>query len=470
MRHTETAHRNRKAAVTRGRPDARARRPGRRALRTCLLSVAVLGGPIGVVGTASAQTIEGRLLDVESGMPIPLGLVMMSTASGDSVTATVADEVGRFRISAPEPGSFLLNASALGYEETPAGVFELGEDGVMTVEYRLRPQPLAIDAMVVPLRQQVRMHHLVRNGFVRRLQRGLGHFITPHEIEQSPASSTEELMAQVPNVRVGPVYENADGFLLPRGDIGETVQMRRLDGSWCSPTIYVDGRRVDYDPGIGRTLSMMAERESVEGIEIYRRPAEIPVEYNARPGFICGVLVVWTKMGPAPGQRGGGRSAGNVEVAEDGGLPPVEERGSPPVEGERIRVALSPQASESLGLASAWSGTFVTATDSALVATDPELGRAVALPRDGVRSLQVLRERPSSHAWLKGALAGAAVGGGTWLGFSTLCSWSECGAAPTRAWIPSAVVGLFVGFVVQRMGPGEHWVSSSPPLPRPPRP
>lgn len=465
MRHTETAHGDGKAADTRGRKDARARRPRRRVLRTCLLSAVVVGGLIGGVGAASAQTIEGRLLDLESGMPIPLGLVMMFTESGDSVTATVADEVGRFRISATEAGSYVLNAAALGYEETPAGVFELGEGGTMTVEYRLTPQPLAIDAMVVSLRQPVRAHHMVRNGFVRRMQRGLGAFITPYEIAQSPARSTEELMAQVPNVRVGPVMENTDGFILPRGDIGETVQLRRLDGSWCSPTLYVDGRKVDYEPSRGFTLSMMADRQSVEGIEIYRRPAEIPVEYNARPGFICGVIVVWTKVGLAPGQRGSSRTAGNLEVTEDGGLPPVEERGSPPEEGERIRVALSPEASESLGLAPAWSGTFIMATDSTLVATDPGMGRAFALPLTGVRNLQVLRRRPSSHAWLRGAVAGAAMGGGTWLGLSTLCDWSDCGTATIRSWIPSAVVGFFVGLLVQRMGPGDHWVAAPPRFP-----
>lgn len=432
-----------------------------RARSTGALLLASLCGMVSC-GSASAQTIEGTLLDADTRMPIPLGLVMMFTEAGDSITSTVADEAGRFRISSDEPGSFVLNAAALGYQETSAGIFELGEGGVMTVEYGLPPHPLAIDEVIVALDRPASMHPLVRNGFVRRLQRGLGAFITPYEIEQSSARSTEQLMAQIPNVRVGTVYEESGGVLTPRGDIGETVQLRRFDGSWCSPTIYVDGRRVEYDPNIGITLSMMADISSVEGIEIYRRPAEVPVEYVPSPGLICGVLVVWTKMGPAPGQGRAGptRSAGSVEVAPDGGLPSIEETGPPPEAGERIRVELSPQVSGSLGVSSPWGGTFVMATDSTLVAADPTLGRAMAMPIDGVRGLHVLRPRSSSHAWLRGSLAGLAMGGGTWLGLSVLCNWSEChGAGPSR-WLPSAATGILVGFLVHRMGPGDHWVSA----------
>ena len=102
-------------------------------------------------------------------------------------------------------------AAALGYEETPAGVFDLGADGSMEVEYRLRSAPLPIDAVLVSIDRPVVEHHLVQNGFVRRLQRGLGRFITPYDIERSSARSTESLMAGIPQVRGGPATGGTGG-------------------------------------------------------------------------------------------------------------------------------------------------------------------------------------------------------------------------------------------------------------------
>jgi hypothetical protein len=129
----------------------------------------------------SAQTISGRLLDSETNRPVDLGLVMMFTESGDSVTETITNQDGYFSLTSPDPGSFLLLASAYGYRETPAGVFELGEDGEMTVAFSVRPEPLALDGVLVALDRPVFDHKLIRQGFVRRLQRGLGHFMTPYE-------------------------------------------------------------------------------------------------------------------------------------------------------------------------------------------------------------------------------------------------------------------------------------------------
>lgn len=431
------------------------------------LAVVACAAVVCLAGPLPAQTIEGQILDTETGLPVPLGLVMMFTESGDSVTSAVANEMGRFQVTSSEPGSFLLLAAALGYEETPAGVFELGEDARMTVEYGLRPQPLPIDAVVVSLDQPAAMHQLVRNGFVRRLQRGLGAFLTPYDIERSSARSTEQLLAAVPGVQVRSVFaELSDGAgtaMFPRPDIGEAVHIRSNQGGWCQPTIYVNGARVPYSPDTGLTLSMMTDRSSIDAIEVYRRPAEIPVEYAPRRQGDCGVLVLWTKTGRAPGQSASGRADG-VEVAEDGGLPRVDERGPAPEPGERIRVDLEPEAVERLGITSPWGGTFVSVQDTSLVATDPTWGRALALPLDGIESLQVLRPRSPERAWVRGAVAGGAMGLGTWLGLSLLCGWSQCDGTVTHMWLPAAGSALFVGFLVQRMGPGDHWVAA--PLPR----
>lgn len=418
---------------------------------------------------ADAQTIDGKLLDLTTRQPINLGLVLMFTEAGDSVGLAVTDEQGRFRLSSPEPGSFYLLASAFGYRETPAGMFDLGEDAVMEVEYRLPPEPLAINEIVVDLDRPVSAHHLVRNGFVRRLQHGLGHFITPHDIEQSSATSTEGLLANVPNVRVGEVRIAREGTtgewtVYSRPDIGETVQISG-PGGWCTPTVYVDGVRSFYTADMTSynqviTLSTLASLSAVEAIEVYRRPAEIPVEFSGgSTGTKCGVLVVWTKSGLAAGQRPADAPSPDLADVEEGRLPTLDAPlGEPPSPGERIRFDLDADTEAEVGVSSPWAGTFVALRDESLVATDSVTGRTVDVPVEGVTALQVRRQRSSSHAWVKGALSGAVVGGGTWLGLDFLCRWSDCNSAIEEPWIPAAVTGLFTAFMAYRQGPGDHWV------------
>lgn len=257
-----------------------------------LLTLAVvLAYPLGNSALVG-QTIRGRLLDRETDLGVELGLVMMFRENGDSVTATLTEDDGYFSVTAPSGGSFVLVASAFGYEETPAGVFELGEDGQMSILFRIPPAPMAIDEIVVALDRPALEHRLVRNGFVRRATRGLGHFITPREIEESPARTTSGLLRGIPGVSMRPT---AGGFA---DFAGETVIVRGPMGGWCVPTLYLDGAWIHYDGST--SLDAVVPLAMVEAVEIYRRPSEIPIEYSATRapgagGSTCGVLVIWTK-------------------------------------------------------------------------------------------------------------------------------------------------------------------------------
>jgi len=432
----------------------------RLAVAGMLLCLAVAALP----SQAAGQTISGTLMDLDTDQPISLGLVMMFTESGDSIGDTITDAAGRFSLSSPQPGSFILLAAALGYRETPAGVFELGEDGVLTVEYRLPAEPLPIDEIIVSLDRPALQHSLVRNGFIRRLQQGMGVFITPHDIQESSALTTEMLLGGIPGVMVAPMFT---GGGMPRPDIGDHVRLRNSTGSWCYPNVYLDGIRVHYDIEEGLTLSQLVDLQSVEGIEVYRRPLETPPEYATGQNE-CGVLVFWSRAGAARGERvtdltalGIPASGGPVDP-EGGRLPPVEEQGPPPTEGERIRVELDPVTRATMRITSPWEGTFVAVREGDLVGQDPTLGRPIALPLAGMRDLQVRRERPRRYALRRGAIAGAAFGTGMWLHLRILCR-SGCDGVAGSAWMPATVTALLFGVLFAAQGPGEHWVSA--PLP-----
>ncbi len=244
--------------------------------------------------SAHGQTINGTLMEVETSQPISLGLIIMMTEAGDSITSTVTNGQGQFTVEADEPGSFVLVASAFGFKETAAGVFELGDDATMDVQFRIAAAPMPIEGILVSLQRPVLEHNLVRNGFVRRVTRGLGRFITPAQIERSSARTAADLLRGIPGVHI----TNPGGSLASfQGDMVRMVSQN----DYCAPTIYLDGARIAPNMTTNTPLDALAPLGTIDAIEVYRRPSEVPIEYgmtssgNAGGRGPCGVLVIWTK-------------------------------------------------------------------------------------------------------------------------------------------------------------------------------
>ncbi|MDX1648077.1 MAG: carboxypeptidase-like regulatory domain-containing protein [Longimicrobiales bacterium] len=416
---------------------------------------------------SEAQRISGTLLDLDTDQPIQFGLVMLYETDGDSIAQAISDAQGRFSVTSPDPGSFFMVAAALGYEETRAGIFELGPGGEMQVEYRLPSEPIPMEAMLVSVGRPVVDHHLVRNGFVRRLQRGVGNFITPYDIERSPARSTEALFERIPSMRVGTARSAVGGLNLPMPHLGETIQFMTPAGL-CSPRVYVDGRPARLDPRSGVTLSHHVPITDVEAIEVYQRAAEIPVEYAPGTQDLsdteltgCGMILVWTKRGPAAGQRPlMGR--GDPGVSGVFGLPEVDEVGPPPVRGEAIRLELTPEGAVTGGIDSPWRGTFQMTDGERLVAVDERTGRPVAVPIESVSVLQVSRRKGAIHTLWRAGLGGALIGIGSWGFLEVLCSFACGEAAGPQTVGPAVAVGLIGGGLIGLQGPGMQWVRTSP--------
>lgn len=255
------------------------------------LSLCALSGSASPV---TAQTINGTLMEVETDRPISLGLVIMMTESGDSITSTVTDGRGRFTLESEEPGSFFLVASAFGFKETAAGVFELGDDAEMDVEFRIAAAPMPIEGILVSLQRPALEHNLVRNGFVRRLTRGMGRFITPAEIEESAARTAAELLRPIQGVHITTLGGNLNSYQ------GEMVRMVSQN-DYCAPTIYLDGARLSPSMTSVTPLDQIVPLQAIDAIEVYRRPSEVPIEYGMTAAGSstgrgpCGVLVIWTK-------------------------------------------------------------------------------------------------------------------------------------------------------------------------------
>ncbi len=239
-----------------------------------VIAAAMLAPPV------RAQTIQGTLMEFGSDNPIDLGLIIMVSEFGDSITSTLSNGTGFFSVSSPYPGNYILMASALGYRETQVGLFELGDGGEMSVEFRLWPAPLELNGIVV--QSLVQEPELVRNGYYRRMQRGVGTFLGPAEIENAPELRAQELLIGLPGVRM--TIDNSGT---------ERIEVRGTRGL-CVPTVFVDGVRTAYGQ-VDSSLDRIAPMENLYAIEVHRGVTGIPIEFGSFNE--CGVIVFWTHRG-----------------------------------------------------------------------------------------------------------------------------------------------------------------------------
>lgn len=156
------------------------------------------------------------------------------------------------------------------------------------LEVALSPAPVALGVLRATARSGPMSPSLQR--FYARAAHGRGAFLTREEIDRRKPRHLTDLFREIPGVRV---------TTTPRGERlvmnGATPTMYRVNPRWeagdCPVQYYLDG--VSYLPDYAGVPNDVRPDE-VEGIEVYRRLSEVPVEYR-RPGSECGVVLIWLK-------------------------------------------------------------------------------------------------------------------------------------------------------------------------------
>ena len=262
-----------------------------------------------------AQSLHGRLLDLDTDSPIPFGFLEFFGEGGNPVATVRADENGVFRLKAPEAGVYMVKASRLGYRSWIDGPVELGEDDNLEVEFHLSKAVFALDPIEISAQADARYLNTV--GFYERQRSDFGHFVTREQIAHRQPRRMTDLVATVPGVRLVPLPASA-------GKV--QVQMRGSNlsqGSLCRPRVFVDGliairggsgpRRLGGgDVGdIGEeegpagsegstepNIDDVVVPEEIEAIEVYRSAAQVPAKFGGAGAFAqCGVIAVWTRRG-----------------------------------------------------------------------------------------------------------------------------------------------------------------------------
>ena len=95
-------------------------------------------GPLSAADAAAAQTVRGTVMDADRGQPVVGAAVVLADTASATLDSTVTDSAGRFYVSAPRPGRFIVHVALEGYLSY-SSVLELdgGEDREIRVEMPL---------------------------------------------------------------------------------------------------------------------------------------------------------------------------------------------------------------------------------------------------------------------------------------------------------------------------------------------
>ena len=237
------------------------------------------------------QLVYGRLLDDESGDPIPDGTVRLLTEAGGVAAAAMSDEEGLFFLASPSAGTYRLQAERLGYHTSTGPDLHLMLGDTLGVDFYLSVDAILLNPLVVRATSRPfgdRYDLTGMEDFLRRYSRfaraGIGEFLTRDSIAkyEDRFPTTGQLLAMKTMAVVYADYQS-----------GRVSLGRGCDG----PTYYLDGFPLPPQyPLWALTPDML------EGVEVYER-GYIPAELNRTgygTGFPCGVVSYWSRRAPAP--------------------------------------------------------------------------------------------------------------------------------------------------------------------------
>ena len=206
----------------------------------------------------AAVTVSGIVRD-PSGAPVAGAQLVIATPDRASIASARTDAQGRFQIDAPAPGSYLLIASAPGFQDARQSLI-VAESGM---------KPIDVSLAVVALEEDVTV--TASPGLVQDI-RTLGqpvNVITSREIVERVQTVVAQAVVEEPGVQLQRTSPTMAGVFV-RGLTGNKVN------------VFVDGVR--YSNGAQRggvnTFLDLIEPGMLESIEILRGPSS--AQYRQR--------------------------------------------------------------------------------------------------------------------------------------------------------------------------------------------
>lgn len=255
----------------------------RRSLLSLLCALTLPLGSLGAQGPYAR--LRGVVLDAATQVPIA-GVRVVIAATGRFATS---DSLGRFEVPDLPSGIIRFFFNADGYPRTTVVLaFAKGE----TMVQRFELEPAAVLAAADSVAERERIPRLAQvditaepsrgvryEDFERRLKTGRGQYVTREEIEARNYNN------------LGDAARALRGVLVEcGGPRGCQIRMARA-GQACYPQFIVDGRPDNF-------FGPLVAIRDVEGLEFYTGASDVPGEFGGSTAA-CGVVVIWTRNGPA---------------------------------------------------------------------------------------------------------------------------------------------------------------------------
>lgn len=227
---------------------------------------------------SAAQLVRGTVVERESQQPIASAAITLERG-GRVVRSVTSDNTGRFIVRLPEPGSYRLSVTHIGYSGAASRLPDVGEREELSVAIELSTDPVELPPVRVTGRRPAGARFL--DGFfdraASRRSRNDGRVLTRADLDQMFASQPTDYLRHVP------------GLQLQQVPVGrERMPVFHRLGESCVPAVYLNGGRIAaYD------IDTFVRPGTLEGIEVYNQGDE-PAEYWDRDG--CGVILVWTQL------------------------------------------------------------------------------------------------------------------------------------------------------------------------------
>lgn len=220
--------------------------------------------------------LSGTVIDKSSGAP----LARVEIIAASNSRSVLTDSAGTFVFDSLPAGVVRFVVRAPGFPVTPL-VVALVRGEQMERVVALDSTTAAGSAQALP-RVSVSAPATVDRrlvDFERRRLTGQGQYLTREQIDAANYDNLQDAMRNLRGVEVH-----------CGGGAGCFIRMSRAPMS-CNPEYIVDER---VDPNFGPTIPI----KDIAALEVYTGASDVPGEFAGRNAG-CGVIVIWTKSGPA---------------------------------------------------------------------------------------------------------------------------------------------------------------------------
>lgn len=255
---------------------------------------------LALVAPAMAQTVDGRVADELTGVPLPGAVVILLDTAGHQFMRIETDDRGQFLLVVPAQGRYRLWSDRLGYAPVLSPEIEVGPDPV-PVTILLPPLPVTLEEIRVTA--AARRLALEETGYYERRELGVGRFIDLEQIEARAPVETTDLVRTEPMVRLVPDFGGDGGTGTAMVFRGAVRGLQPGGGRLCGPTLVLDGVKVRdsgplaSDSATGRRpirLNELVHPSEILAVEPYPSGAGAPPQWMGLDAG-CSVVVIWTK-------------------------------------------------------------------------------------------------------------------------------------------------------------------------------